>query len=341
LEGIIWNFGRKERFDAGSPYSFVVVPGLNSFNGVTKVQLIIEDYLSPQSAKLATEATTSLRKPTPAATSPTSIKPQATTPIAAEPIISEMHTEEEATPQGPQWIDHRSREAVEAFVSQLMLPLQDKRSVIIYHEGKKPDIPFLNESLLCGRLQVRQADELILWDLPPSLPEFKRLLDTVKPEVIHMVGGKYQLVPVFPSEQNYLKLIVQVLRRSGDSQIIELEPFASQLATTVTVITQGLILLEKLTMLETRLVEPNNVQKLQINVLPQNANRDDNIAQRLEYMAFQQALKEVGKFRGWLLKTSLATIKATLCSSLFLHAAELSPERSTSPVEPVPQVIFN
>jgi hypothetical protein len=83
------------------------------------------------------------------------------------------------------------------------------------------------------------------------------------------------------------------------------------------------------------------VQKLQINVLPQNANRDDNIAQRLEYMAFQQALKEVGKFRGWLLKTSLATIKATLCSSLFLHAAELSPERSTSPVEPVPQVIFN
>lgn len=338
LEGIIWNFGRKERFDPGSPYSFVVVPGLNSFNGVTKVQLIIEDYLSPQSAKLAVESTTSLRKATSPSTTNQTARAQ-TNP--AMPAVSMLEAEEESAPQGPQWIDHRSREAVEAFISQLMLPLQDKRSVIIYHEGKKPDIPFLNETLLCGRLQIKQADELILWDLPPSLPEFKRLLDWVKPQVIHMVGGKYHSVPVFPSEQNYLKLIVQVLRRAGDTQIVELEQFASQLATTVTVITQGLILLEKLTMLETRLVEPNNVQRLQVSLLPQNASRDENIAQRLEYVAFQQALKEVGKFRGWLLKIPLATMKATLHSSLVLQAAEFSAERPMPPAEPVSQVIFN
>jgi hypothetical protein len=231
-----------------------------------------------------------------------------------------------------------------------MLPLQDQRSVVIYHEGKKPEIPFLNESLLCGRLQIRPAQELILWDLPPSLPELQRLLDTVKPEVIHMVGGKYQSVPVFPSEQNYLKLIVQVLRRAGEVQTIELETFASQLATTGTVITQGLILLEKLSMLETRLVEPNKPQTLHVTLLPQNASRDENIAQRLEYVAFQHALKEVGKFRGWLLKTPLATMKAALRSAFpdasyapqATLAAESPPVRPmSSPAEPAPQVMFN
>jgi single-stranded-DNA-specific exonuclease RecJ len=338
LEGIIWNFGRKERFDPGSPYSFVVVPGLNSFNGVTKVQLIIEDYMTPQAAKTATQSTVSLRKAEPDAGQYTRIR-TSLNGGATQADVS-LESAEEAQP-GPQWIDHRSREGVDAFISQLMLPLQDKRNVIIYHEGKKPDIPFLNEKLLCGRLHVRQAEELIFWDLPPSVQEFKRVLDWVKPEVIHVVGGKYQSVPVFPSEQNYLKLIVQVLRREGESQVIDVDQFASQLATTTQVITQGLILLEKLSMLETRLMEPGNIQKLQVRLLPQNASRAEDMTQRLEYVAFQHALKEVGKFRGWLLKSSLATMKMTLSSSLVFQAPEPIPGSPAIPAEPVPQVMFN
>lgn len=302
LEGIIWNFGRKERFDFRAPYSFVVVPGLNTFNGVTKVQLIIEDYNTPEAAKLKTERVESAADSSPA-------PKQASSSLAA-------HEKEESASSGPQWIDHRSREAVEVFISQLMLPLQDRRSVLIYHEGKKPDIPFLNESLLKTRMGLESADELILWDLPPSAEDFQRLLAQVKPDVIHLVGGKYQAVPIFASEQNYLKLIVQILRRGPEEQTIEIPAFASQLATTAAVITSGFMLLEKLNLVESSLPEPGNMDKLQIKLLPQNANSQDDITRKLEYGVFQQALKEVGKFRSGLLKTPIGEIKAAFNASI-------------------------
>ncbi len=327
LEGIIWNFGRKERFESRSAYSFVVVPGLNTFNNLSKVQLIIEDYMIAQSANLAAQrvdAPGQKHSASPLSSNNNDSKPTGTNtkPLSASsgnPSPSTRAGEmdsESSEDNGPQWIDHRSRESVDVFMGQLMLPLQDQRDVLIYHEGKKPDIPFLNESLLAGRLQIRPADELVLWDLPPSLPDLHRVLSEVQPQVIHLVGGKYQSVPVFPSEQNYLKLIVQVLRREGESMTLQADTFAAQLATTATVVTQGLILLERMGMLEIRLAEPGNAQVLQVRLLPQNANREQDITQRLEYAAFQQALKEVGKFRGWLLKSPLATMKATLRSPL-------------------------
>jgi hypothetical protein len=219
-------------------------------------------------------------------------------------------------PQGPQWIDHRSRESVDVFISQLMLPLQDHRSVLIYHEGKKPDIPFLDEALLKTRTQLTPAQELILWDLPPSAEGLQMLLKQVQPEVIHLVGGKYQAVPVFAAEQNYLKLIVQILRRGPESRILEVPSFASQLATTDTVVTHGLMLLEKLSMLESSLAEAGNLDKLQVRLLPQNASNQEDITRRLEYAFFHQALKEVGKFRSWLLKTPISTIKTTFNASM-------------------------
>jgi hypothetical protein len=287
IEGIIWNFGRKERFDARAPYSFVVVPGLNTFNGVTKLQLIIEDYNSPQGARLHTELVES-----PAL--------EATPSVKTSQVIDSGPEASEEPVSGPQWIDHRSRESVEVFVSQLMVPLQDQRRVIIYNEGKKPDIPFLNDKLLKSRTQLEAADELILWDLPPSQEEFIKVIATVQPKVIHLVGGKYQAVPVYASEQNYLKLIVQILRRGDETQTIETPLFASHLATTETVVTHGLMLLEKLHLLESSLAEPGNLSKLNVKLLPQNANAQEDITRRLEYAFFQQALKEVGKFRSWL-----------------------------------------
>lgn len=340
LEGIIWNFGRKERFDARSPYSFVVVPGLNTFNNVTKVQMIIEDYMTPESAKLATQRAEAPSAKVQQMGSPKPV-PASGASTPAQPTAGAIAQDAESGESGPQWIDHRSRESVEVFMGQLMLPLQDKRNVIVYHEGKKPEIPFLDERLLCGRQQVRPAEELVLWDIPPSLADFRHVLEAVQPEVIHLVGGKYQSVPVFPSEQNYLKLIVQLLRREGDTMTLETDRFAAQLATTAAVVTQGLMLLERLGMLEIRLVEPGNTQRLQVRVLPQNASRDEDITKRLEYAAFQQALKDVGKFRGWLLKSPLATIKLTLSSSLVSTIPDLAPGSETVSATSASPVMIN
>lgn len=333
LDGIIWNFGRKERFDARDPYHFVVVPSLNSFNGVTKVQLIIEDYLSPQSARLASENSQSAeqKRQTPATDRPAtlaSLKNHSGNPAVSlksaapgEPLIADDAT------MGPHWIDHRNRESVEIFVSQLMLPIQDKRSLLIYHEGKKPEIPFVDESLLSGRLNLRSADELIFWDLPPSMSDLENILESVKPQVIHWVGGKYQSVPVFSSEQNYLKLLMQILRKDGEQQTLELDSFASRLATTTDVVTHGLVLLERLDMLEVRLSEgsgkrslptalnPGTPVSLQVRLTPQKVGVQEDFSRRLEYFNFQQSLKAVGKFRGWLLKSPLDTIKTNFRSA--------------------------
>lgn len=372
LEAIIWNFGRAERFDVRLPYNFVVVPGLNSFNGATKVQLIVEDYLTPQAAQKATEAVGSVLENNASSVSP---YPVASNPNVSMATPAKSEASRTATTAnrntasldalssaghdpGPQWVDHRSRESVESFVGQLMLPLQDKRKVLIYHEGRKPEIPFLDETLLSGRLQLKPADELIVWDLPPSLALFQQMVSVVQPTVIHLVGGKYQSVPIFQPEQNYLKLIVQVLRRNLDTQrqspsasalsdappessgtqTVELVSFAAQLATSEAVVLQGLILLEKLGMLETRLPTPGNRAVLQIRLLTQNAN-SDNIAERLEFMAFQQAIQEVGQFRGWLLKSPLATIKQAVCSSQAVFSSPETSMSSVSATRPTPVVL--
>lgn len=321
LEAIIWNFGRKERFDPRSLYSFAVVPGLNNFNGVTKVQLIVEDYKSDEVARLTTErletASDNLSLPTRPSHPEKTIAPAqaALNPVHSGALPAAMAERAETEP-GPQWIDHRGRESVEVFIGQLMLPLQDQRSVLIYHEGKKPDIPFLNEALLKNRTQLGPAQELILWDLPPSAETLQALLKQVRPEVLHLVGGKYQSVPIFASEQNYLKLIVQILRRGPEQQTLEVPTLAAQLATTETVVTHGLLLLEKLHLLESSVAAAGNPQTLHVRLLPQNASNQDDITRRLEYAVFQQALKAVGKFRSWVLKTPLVGIKSTFNPSI-------------------------
>ena len=308
LDGIIWNHGSTNRFDSRVAHSFVVVPELNTFNGNTKVQLMIEDYIADISASGVSEMTMH------ADGDYTAIKTR------PDPVIRDRAPEPEE-PTGPQWIDHRSRESVDTFVGQLMLPLQDNRKVLIYHEGKKPDIPFLDEKLLADRLNVKRADELIFWDLPPNLEQFQRVLQWVRPEVIHLVGGKYQAVPVYQSEQNYLKLLVQVLRKEPEPCVIELESFAARLATSTDVITHGLMLLEKVGVLETRLVDAADPDRLKIRLLPQNASTE-TMTDRLEYVAFQRSLKEVGKFRSWLLSSGLDAVKSAVAAAPHLAQAD-------------------
>lgn len=294
VEGIIWNFGNRERFDTKSLYDFVVVPELNTFNGISKVQLLIEDYKTPQNAKVTTEAIT--------------VKQVVIAPAPAQSAPSEAALPADS---GMQWIDHRGRDELESFVSQLLLSLREKGPVVFYHEGKKPGIPFVEEHWLFNRHMLQPAEELILWDLPPSPVLLNRVLEVVQPKVVHLVGGKYQSVPVFPSEQNYLKLLMHTLRRDGETVVrIQPEVMAAQLAITSDVILQGLVLLEKLGVITAELLEMSELQVSLISGKP----LVEPSAQSLEAELFRRSLREVGKFRGWLLKSSLATIKSTLKS---------------------------
>jgi single-stranded-DNA-specific exonuclease len=362
LDGLLWNAGRGHRLEAGAEYGFVVNPGLNTFNGVTKVQLVIEDY------RLSTEDAIRIAQPTalhgassralragPSGADGVDKTPlrreQPLTGAAAAIALREASSDRKASGEtaAPQWVDHRGREGLDGFVGQLMQPLGERRDVLIFHEGRPPDIPFLKPSLLAGRAALRPADELILWDLPPSPECFRRMLDAVRPGVIHLAGGKYRSVPIFQSERNYLALILQVLRRQQSespeanpkdtSLTIALDAFAARLATTEAVVSHGLVLLETLGLLEARLLpsdapeagdpekgawEMDGSQRITIRLRADGNAGTTDLTGRLEFSLFGQAIREAMRFRGWLLKSPLATIKSVL-QSPFPHSRLLQP----------------
>lgn len=305
LEALYWNYNSRAKLNPSEPYRFVVSPELNTFNNSTKVQLILDD-IKPQNENSATAAITEAFIP--ASVPVTNSAPPKSTPVAvAKPITNTAEN------NAPNWIDHRGREALESFVGQLMLPIQDKRSVLMYHEGKKPDIPFLEASLLVSRLTLKPAEELILWDFPPSKDLMLDILQTVQPKMLHWVGGKFQSVPVFQPEKNYLSLIMQTLKKrcqtngSENTTRLDTPSFAASLAISTEVVNSGLVLLSKIGFIQNQVVG----HEIQVT-LNQQAPGNTALTEHLEYLLFQQAIGQMAEFRNWLLSDSLDKIRATL-----------------------------
>ena len=328
VDGLLWNVDRTERFDTSAPYSFVVAPELNTFNGTTRVQLLIDDYRAAANAVSAGPVTAVMMSDaiaTDGVASGGAIAMNRSEPSPLRSVGSigkdspDLSVSTPAT-DAPRWIDHRDRDNIGMDVSRLISALREKRGVLIYHEGKKPDIPFVEDAWLKDRFSLEPAEELVLWDLPPSPALFRRALESVKPSVLHLAGGKYRTVPVYPSDWNYLKLILQLLRREkGDSCVIQPDRVAARLAMTAEAILQGLVLLERMGCLETRMEtgigEPDAPSPSVHVCLKTGEPLMETVADRPEAALFRQTLREIGRFRGWLLQSGLATIKLATGSS--------------------------
>lgn len=310
LDGLFWNaarhLGANSKLNPSGTFNLVVSPELNTYNNVTKVQLIIQDIVEAGTGK-APQSQPTLEKRPSAESLP--VMPVAT---GGQPLAN-------SETSGLKWIDHRSRESLDSFIGQLMLPLQDSRNVLLYHEGRKPDIPFLSEAIVCMRFNARPADELILWDLPPDRQTLTHLLETVKPSVVHVVGGKYQTVPVFPVVGDYLKLLYRVMsqqaQQAGSATVpVQFSSLASQLASSRLAMLQGLVVLGKLGMVSILPPPEGSPEEgALVQLAKQQSNRagEPDIAQSLEWLAFQQTLQEIGQFRDWILKAPLETLKTT------------------------------
>ncbi len=348
MDALIWNHGSidngsGERFDTRETYHFAFSPSLNTFNNVTKVQMIVEDY---HLAHGASKPQVSLHK------NQDSAAQAATT---AMPFQASDASDNQGTQ--PKWIDHRHRQNMETYLSQLLIPLDGQRTVRIYHEGRTPQIPFLKEELLATRRSIAPTQELILWDLPPDLNSFQELIAVAQPEVVHLVGGKYQQVPLYPALKDYMKLIYQYIpkvhqldfpdhmKQEGLGYQINLERLSSQIAATQQVIYQGLMVLSKLelaqiqlrqddtdqtttqkTATQTNTTSPSLPKLAQVQLSQQpNKTVESTLPQTMEWVAFQHALNEVGRFREWVLKSPLSQIKAAVLNQ---------PEAASSPVVP-------
>ncbi|MBK8190158.1 MAG: single-stranded-DNA-specific exonuclease RecJ [Vampirovibrionales bacterium] len=341
IEGLIWGFGRSgagARLDASHPWSLVASAEQNDWRGQQRLQLIIRDYAPAgstdaraqrsQSAAIAPNAEGPPAQRNGHERNASSQSPAVTAPARAQ--TEKMSAQEE---EGPTiWLDHRSREGVESFVGQLMLPLQEGRSVALYHEGRAPQIPFLDEGILCGRETLRAAQELVFWDLPPDPATFRHVMESVQPSMVHLVGGKYQSAPVFPPARDLARLTAMAIRhlageRPGDPIALSTPELAQRLATTPAVIVGAVALLARLNQLVVAPLGEDGPKTLSLQALPTldpaSIPEGDTLTSLLEYHALRHSLSQVSRYRHWLLSAPMEAIKTLgpLAPDLFSLAA--------------------
>jgi single-stranded-DNA-specific exonuclease RecJ len=328
IEAMMWRAGQRERFDTHQCYDFVVSPEVNTFNGQSKLQLIIEaDRLSQGKGLANSRMGHSLR---------TDLKPL----DSSQTVQPTIDTTDVSPLSNSVWLDHRQRVGLDQFVSELLLLPSSNANTrsCLYHEGQAPQLAALRPNLVCTRHSVwstvgsnQQPDKptatvetLIMWDLPPDAPSLARLIKTLQPNTIHWAGGKYQTVPVYPNDQAWLKLLNQTLRRMANPLTdapfwLDASQLALQLATVSNVIVTGLLALQRVGL--ANVLIPNDAQaevfgdggQLWVKPLPVPDALDmETLAQSIEWVAFKEALKAVGHYRDWLLHAPLSAIKASL-----------------------------
>jgi hypothetical protein len=327
----------KAPLETQQKYHFIIEPELNTFNGNTKVQLAIKDYrpathsiyINPTAyegdssgADQATASPSKLVIPSVTSVKPALVQTQTHTTVTKDSSQADQAPEPSGEASAsdkssqPFWIDHRNREGIDQFMQQLMLPAQQGRTIRLFHEGRPPSIPFLDHTLLHNRHQVQSSlDELILWDLPPDMETLTHILQVTQPSVVHWVGGKYQSVPLNPNPRDFLKVILQGIRReaqSGGDRTVALSmlDFAASLASNRTVVMNGLLLLNRLELLQVKTTD--EVDRVTVSLPETPGQGVENIAQLLEYMAFQDAIRQVSRFRSWLMTSALDTIRESL-----------------------------
>ena len=243
IEALVWKCGAGFRLDPTETYHFVVTIEKNSYERGTPVQAIVKDVkLANQKIATVHETVQQHQQPN---EKPLGLAPEAL--MTPEKMVSSHgHT----AGNGLVWIDHRHRPNLREYASQLLLPsAENSGSTVVYSEGKAPNIPLLDPQSVVSRDTLRSADALLLWDVPPSSEALMQLLKGVSPKTVHVLGGKYQEVPVRLPLAMFLKGFYQglaVLTQGKPTGTMALSTVESRFATVRSVILLALGLLQQL-----------------------------------------------------------------------------------------------
>lgn len=302
VEAFLWRCGPDTRFDLDQPYHMVVSVEKNTYDRGTPIRLIIKDMkpVGATGSETARIDTAPMLSPSPA--SPARAKGAA------------------APPDDLQWIDHRQRPNLDTYLSELLSNsaedggLAGVAPILVYNEGRAPAIPMIKAEQVVSRLALAPADALVLWDLPPSRETLTAILAQVRPKTVHLVGGKYQTVPLQVGPPDFLKAIQTALQtwtqRSAD-QALPVAMLASRFATTEVVVLQGVSLLQQLGFVRVNFTassgDPASVAVLPGAVQPREGDWQQLPA--LESWLFEQATGQVTEWRKWLLNAELGEIR--------------------------------
>jgi single-stranded-DNA-specific exonuclease RecJ len=337
VEALMWQGGARAPLPTGTPYDVVFYPEINTFQQQTKLQLIIEDIRPSGSAALDVASVVSKAHDGRRAGSAAGIASYGLAPVAAGPTPTALgqaaaNPAREGARGAGQWIDHRGRPDPTRTVCELLLhdwQAYDAHSAggpppcLLFHEGSAPALPGLPRQALVNRLALAPSPTLVCWDLPPDADTLERLLAEVRPQQIHWVGGKYATISVYPNEIQWLRGLCQVLLRlqapDEDGVHVRLSELSARLSTTVGAVLGGLALLREAGACEAQLLE-TEAQQVAVRFLtegfPQAAL--EGLGTSLVFQSFRQSLREIGRYRSWLLNAPLAQIEAQVGHALVM-----------------------
>lgn len=332
LEAIHWNYGEnRPKLNPASTYRFAFAVEMNTYNGTSKTQLLLKD--------LQDEACHNAPDVHPKAISKEINNSEAKVESLQSNVIqAEAFSLEQQF--GPfHWIDHRKRDEIESFLSQILASVKGASALEedyrIFCEGTQQFLPVpMTEALFCkrnGSSPEQPSRNLVLWDLPPDMASLVQLLRTQKPEVIHLFGGKYRKIPICRPYPDYLEGLNKVLQKlwkehSAESMTLELQRLAMMLSTTPRAILAGLGLLNRLGVATTRALPKEG--RINVTLVSATGSLNKPLSELVEFISFQDAVDEVHRFREWLMVAPLSVIQSTVSLEVSSGITTLREERS-------------
>ncbi len=316
LEAIHWNWGQdRPKLDPKQTYRFAFTVELNTYNGNEKIQLLLKDCQDESKPNV------SVLRAHPANEV---VLPQPPNPAKIAPEVMPVETPSETKMAAEQWVDHRRRDEIDSFLNEVLLPAKDpdvKLATRIYCEGTQPFLPTpIPKSLFCTRQDVQfdvEIQRLILWDLPPDMEGLTQLLQRTSPQWVHLIGGKYQKIPIYRSTQEVLEGMFKVIQKLGRTQSsetsvveVELSHLSGLLALTPDVILSGITLLGRMEALQASLSPDSDA--LKITLLSPPRHMDAGFESLLEFRVFKNALQDVYQFREWLMTAPIHLIQSSV-----------------------------
>jgi len=168
---------------------------INSYGQKESIQLVVKDLILADSSQI------------------NQIKPEI---VTTNPVLENME---------PRWIDYRNKTDVERVISSYIKTTND--SVIIYAENRNTVETLEKDAILTeriiDRLNIPEANQLVLFDLPPDICVLSELIGISDARIIHLAGSNYDEI----TSTEVIKMISGMLKyaytnRNGEVNISEI-----------------------------------------------------------------------------------------------------------------------
>ena len=327
FECVLWNSRGRIPAD-GQSLDIAFAPELNTYNGTTRLQLVLSDWRDPNAPEPVlnfapppvvaapgagaalgswSEAGAAAKASSPNVAQeslPPVLAQNVSAPVAAETASAARPTENASAPGAVEnaltinFKDMRNHATPEALVHAALRKLG--ATLAVFGEAA----PKLNGVVLSDRASLTVAPHLMLWQFPPNMQVLKTIVQKTSAHNVYLVGGH---MPDEDDATGFLRKMLGLVRfavNQRDGQA-EAEKIAAALGTTNVAVALSLSILKKIEMIDW-FAEEGFVY---LDLLGQPTAKAEDVP---EYKHLQKCLREVVEFRKWLQTATTNEIQLAL-----------------------------